>query len=244
MRRPVKLPGPTPTTIPSSCESRTPPRRRSASTSSSSGDRRATDCSPEHLAVPHERARRDVGGGVEGEQRASEKRDPAGTSRLDRNHRSGRVGVRSRTGRAHRAELAAGGLGPLDERDRVRRSTARGRPTPRPRRRRSGTGRGARRRRGRGSGVPIVNVGLVTGPSTPSARHAPRTNVVLPEPSSPETVTTSPGSSRPRARRPAARSPPATRSRPPRPQANARLSLQSSFRTDHALTGRDGRVRG
>ena len=37
-------------------------------------------------------------------------------------------------------------------------------------------------------------VGLVTGCVTPSARQAPRTNVVLPAPSSPETVTTSPGS--------------------------------------------------
>src|SRR5215211_9400233 len=46
----------------------------------------------------------------------------------------------------------------------------------------------------------MVNVGLVTGTPTPSARHAPRTNVVLPAPSSPETSTTSPG------RRPAARS--------------------------------------
>ena len=41
----------------------------------------------------------------------------------------------------------------------------------------------------------MVKVGLVTGPWTPSARQAPRTNVVLPEPSSPETVTTSPGRS-------------------------------------------------
>src|SRR5690349_17261227 len=41
----------------------------------------------------------------------------------------------------------------------------------------------------------MVKVGLVTGPVTPRARHAPRTNVVLPEPSSPETVTTSPGAS-------------------------------------------------
>src|SRR3954469_4794755 len=41
----------------------------------------------------------------------------------------------------------------------------------------------------------IVNVGLVTGTRTPSARHAPRTNVVLPAPSSPDTSTTSPGSS-------------------------------------------------
>src|SRR4051812_13333424 len=39
----------------------------------------------------------------------------------------------------------------------------------------------------------MVNVGLVTGTPTPSARHAPRTNVVLPAPSSPETSTTSPG---------------------------------------------------
>src|SRR3954453_10403098 len=46
----------------------------------------------------------------------------------------------------------------------------------------------------------MVNVGLVTGTRTPSARHAPRTNVVLPAPSSPDTRTTSPG------RRPAARS--------------------------------------
>ena len=37
-----------------------------------------------------------------------------------------------------------------------------------------------------------MNVGLVTGEVTPSARQAPRTNVVLPEPSSPETLTTSP----------------------------------------------------
>src|SRR4051812_6672140 len=42
----------------------------------------------------------------------------------------------------------------------------------------------------------MVNVGLVTGPSTPSARQAPRTKVVLPLPSSPCTSTTSPGSSR------------------------------------------------
>ena len=40
---------------------------------------------------------------------------------------------------------------------------------------------------------PTTNVGLVTGPSTPSARSAPRTNVVFPAPSSPETSTTSPG---------------------------------------------------
>src|ERR687891_2912682 len=39
----------------------------------------------------------------------------------------------------------------------------------------------------------MVNVGLVTGPWTPRARAAPRTKVVLPAPSSPETRTTSPG---------------------------------------------------
>src|SRR3954466_5099461 len=39
----------------------------------------------------------------------------------------------------------------------------------------------------------MVNVGLVTGSSTPSARAAPRTNVVLPAPRSPATSTTSPG---------------------------------------------------
>src|SRR5213083_1988712 len=41
----------------------------------------------------------------------------------------------------------------------------------------------------------MLKLGLVTGTSTPSARQAPRTNVVLPAPSSPETSTTSPGPS-------------------------------------------------
>ena len=40
-----------------------------------------------------------------------------------------------------------------------------------------------------------MKVGLVTGTVTPSARQAPRTKVVLPLPSSPETVTTSPARS-------------------------------------------------
>src|SRR5436190_19325720 len=39
----------------------------------------------------------------------------------------------------------------------------------------------------------MVNVGLVTGSRTPRAWAAPRTNVVLPAPSSPATSTTSPG---------------------------------------------------
>jgi hypothetical protein len=43
--------------------------------------------------------------------------------------------------------------------------------------------------------LPTTNVGLVIGPLAPSARSAPRTNVVLPAPSSPETSTTSPGRS-------------------------------------------------
>src|SRR6476661_783577 len=38
----------------------------------------------------------------------------------------------------------------------------------------------------------MVKVGLETGPVTPRARAAPRTNVVLPAPSSPATPTTSP----------------------------------------------------
>src|SRR5690349_23198872 len=42
----------------------------------------------------------------------------------------------------------------------------------------------------------MVNVGLDTGSRTPSARAAPRTNVVFPVPSSPETVTTSPARNR------------------------------------------------
>src|SRR4051794_12175830 len=41
----------------------------------------------------------------------------------------------------------------------------------------------------------MVNVGLVTGPDTPSAWQAPRTNVVLPAPISPRTSTRSPGAS-------------------------------------------------
>ena len=43
-------------------------------------------------------------------------------------------------------------------------------------------------------------VGLVTRSRTPSAEQAPRTNVVFPVPSSPDTVTTSPGASRARGR--------------------------------------------
>ena len=54
------------------------------------------------------------------------------------------------------------------------------------------------------STCPIVKVGLVTGPSRPSARQAPRTNVVLPLPSSPLTSTTSPGRSRRASSAPAA----------------------------------------
>src|SRR3954452_131199 len=50
----------------------------------------------------------------------------------------------------------------------------------------------------------MVNVGLVTFAVTPSARQAPRTNVVLPAPSSPLTSTTSPGSSSAASRAPAA----------------------------------------
>src|SRR3954467_985657 len=50
----------------------------------------------------------------------------------------------------------------------------------------------------------MVYVGLVTAPSTPSARHAPRTNVVLPAPSSPLTSTMSPGSRRAASDAPAA----------------------------------------
>src|SRR5215211_4902736 len=42
----------------------------------------------------------------------------------------------------------------------------------------------------------MVNVGLVTGTPTPRARAAPRTKVVLPAPSSPDTRTTSPGTRR------------------------------------------------
>src|ERR1700745_2590687 len=48
----------------------------------------------------------------------------------------------------------------------------------------------------------MLNVGLVTGSVTPSARAAPRTSVVLPAPTSPLTSTTSPS------RRPSASSPP------------------------------------
>src|SRR6185437_13176024 len=43
--------------------------------------------------------------------------------------------------------------------------------------------------------LPTVYVGLVTGPVTPSARHAPRTKTVFPTPSSPATWTTSPAAS-------------------------------------------------
>src|SRR6476469_1245411 len=50
----------------------------------------------------------------------------------------------------------------------------------------------------------MVKVGLVTLAVTPSARQAPRTNVVLPAPSSPLTSTTSPARSPAASRAPAA----------------------------------------
>src|SRR3954454_836381 len=50
----------------------------------------------------------------------------------------------------------------------------------------------------------MVKVGLVTFAVTPSARHAPRTKVVLPTPRSPLTSTTSPGSRSAASRAPAA----------------------------------------
>src|SRR3954454_12870667 len=50
----------------------------------------------------------------------------------------------------------------------------------------------------------MVKVGLVTLAVTPRARHAPRTKVVLPAPSSPLTSTTSPGPSPAASRAPAA----------------------------------------
>src|SRR5450631_1852433 len=46
----------------------------------------------------------------------------------------------------------------------------------------------------------MVNVGLVTGTATPSSRQAPRTNVVLPAPSSPSTSTASPAARSPASR--------------------------------------------
>ena len=77
---------------------------------------------------------------------------------------------------------------------------------------------------GPGSGGRSCSVGLVTGPSTPSARHAPRTNVVLPEPSSPETVTTSPGRrSRGEPGRERSRSLRASASRSEQPELDRRL---------------------
>src|SRR3954452_9358126 len=50
----------------------------------------------------------------------------------------------------------------------------------------------------------MVKVGLVTFAVTPSARHAPRTKVVFPAPSSPLTSTTSPARSSAASRAPAA----------------------------------------
>src|SRR5437879_3733069 len=50
----------------------------------------------------------------------------------------------------------------------------------------------------------MLNVGLVTGSVTPSARAAPRASVVLPAPRSPELSTTSPGRSPPASSAPSA----------------------------------------
>ena len=86
-----------------------------------------------------------------------------------------------------------------------RRRTDRAARGPRPPSRRACRGRGARADRRRPScRWPTTNVGDVTGPSTPRLRSAPRTNVVLPAPSSPETSTTSPGFRRAASCRPGA----------------------------------------
>ena len=70
---------------------------------------------------------------------------------------------------------------------------------------------------------PMVNVGLVTGAPTPTARQAPRTNVALPPPSSPEIVTMPPDRA---ARRPVPQPP---RSPPPRPASVSRTSEQAEL---------------
>src|SRR5687768_18409996 len=86
--------------------------------------------------------------------------------------------------------------------------------------------------------MPTTNVGLVTSSVTPSARSAPRTNVVLPAPRSPETSTTSPGRSC------AARSAPA-RSVPAGPSVSLGALTHAEAQGDaagqqHGADGQDG----
>ncbi len=183
MRRLVKLPGPVPTTIRfSSSRLRVGARQQLVDVLEQA--RRAPGALAEQLAVLEQRAR--------GHVRRCVKRE--------RQHVRSSIILRSPSGvakphaEARRGQLVPGRLGPLDEARPPRRSTARDRPTPPARRSGTGTGRGETTSTTPRYRCPMVKVGLVTCPSTPSARHAPRTNVVLPEPSSPETVTTSPGS--------------------------------------------------
>ena len=101
---------------------------------------------------------------------------------------------------AHRRECTRGGLGPLDEADRALEVGLEVAPLGR----RKALEAVEIEVRDVGVVRVPVKVGLVTGAVIPSARQAPRTNVVLPLPRSPLTVTTSPARSSPASAAPAA----------------------------------------
>src|SRR3954470_18480840 len=83
---------------------------------------------------------------------------------------------------------------------------------------------------------PTTKVGDVIGPVTPSARRAPRTNVVFPAPSSPETSTTSPGF------RPAASSAPARSVASGPSVTEARTERDAGTQQEHAAERERPRV--
>ena len=186
IRRPVKPPGPTPTAIRSTSSQPTPP---SASACSSSGSSRAA-WSPRE---PVGRVVARLDDAAVGEQHAG---DGGRRGRVDRDEdHAPRTSIRRRsppacasvTWRAMRAAAEVGGglraLGPLDERDRVGAEVRVEQPGVLVlAARRAGRGRGARA----GPSRAVVEdarrrtSGLVTASVTPSARSAPRTNVVLP----------------------------------------------------------------
>ena len=128
-------------------------------------------------------------------------------SRVDADDRGSRGRSRSGARRRRRARAGRGArragrpgvrgvLGPLDERDRVVGEERVEQPGVLAAHPGEPVEVEVRERAARPScRWPTTNVGDVTGPSTPRLRSAPRTNVVLPAPSSPETSTTSPGRS-------------------------------------------------
>ena len=199
-RRPVKPPGPVPTqsrvdVLPADAGVAPAPARAAAAAS-----RRGAGARPGAGS-----SRRSTSRAAGARARATEVDGVAVSKPEDRHHGRPRSGARSPPACASRTRCATapagrarrrGVLRPLDER-RSCPSPKNGSSSPgsSPPSRRAYRGRGGRA--GRAAVVEVADDERRgrDGPPTPRLRSAPRTNVVLPAPSSPETSTTSPGAS-------------------------------------------------